>query len=99
MTPEERQVRSKRVVSLYLSGKTLVECGRAFGINPCTIHAILKKAKVSRRRAGPRRPKSHAKKINRLLDLREQGLSHAQIGKKLKLSRQRVYQILQELFS
>jgi DNA-directed RNA polymerase sigma subunit (sigma70/sigma32) len=89
MTPIEISL----AISLYNSGKTLEEVGDILDYNHTTIWYNIK-TKVIMRPKGCPKGSRNIKRYLTIKTLRDSGLTLREIGEKLHLSKQRVYQIL-----
>ena len=80
---------------LYLKGFTLQEVGAKLGRSAPWVRSRLVELGVPRRHRGARGPLGRTVKLYReALDLRNRGLTLAEIGKRNGVSRQRIHQIL-----
>lgn len=90
-----KEIREK-LVEAYLKGDASVVIGKRFGVSHCTVLKSVRLAGHPIRRKGGSGPRLDFVKHKKVFNLKQQGKTNIQISKLLRVTRQRVYQILRK---
>lgn len=90
MPPDKIKFDHNQARTYYAYGMTPTQIAKRFGVSLAVIRYVLKKPRTpEKKRAGPTRAS-----VAEMLRMKDTGMGYAEIGRRLGVSRQAVYQVI-----